>query len=228
MEWLDTIDMVKRYRAVDDIDSYLNYVSKWPLFIHLISAAICMGLSSIYHLFFVYSPEACLMLVKLDYTGITILFFGSTVPFIQYMFACKDVACKLLAIKRNRSQVYFHLYRWRILLDRLHLLNAANLFQTVAQVATRCQLHRAWSGRGCPTALHLALQQSTIYDAWKVAAVHSRMHYLWRRWVSLHYKNPREVQTWHVRHVRTQPSAISYLRAYRMFYSLHRKFDGIS
>jgi predicted membrane channel-forming protein YqfA (hemolysin III family) len=94
MEWLDVIELVKKYRAVEDLDTYLNYVSKWPLLVHLISAAICLGLSTTYHLFFVYSPEACLMLAKLDYTGITILFFGSTVPFIQYMFACNEVACK--------------------------------------------------------------------------------------------------------------------------------------
>lgn len=186
MEWLDAIDMVKKYRAVDDIDNFLNYVSKWPLFIHLISAAICMGLSTMYHLFFVYSPEASLMLVKLDYTGITILFFGSTVPFIQYMFACNDVACKLLDINLNRSKVHLHLYRRRLLLDSLYILYAASLLQTVTQMAPRCQLHWARSGRGCPAALHLALRQSAIYDAWKVAVVHSWMHYLWGRWVSIH------------------------------------------
>lgn len=193
MEWLDALDMVKKYRAVDDIDNFLNYVSKWPLFIHLISAAICMGLSTMYHLFFVYSPEASLMLVKLDYTGITILFFGSTVPFIQYMFACNDVACKFLDINRNRSQVHLHPYRRRLLPDRLHILYAAGLLQTVAQVAPRCQLHWARSGRGCPAALHLVLRQSPIYDAWKVAAIHSWMHHLWGRWVPIHDKDPREV-----------------------------------
>ena len=228
MEWLDVIDMMKKYRAVDDIDNFLNYVSKWPLFIHLISAAICMGLSTIYHLFFVYSPEAFLMLVKLDYTGITILFFGSTVPFIQYMFACNDVACKFQTINLHRSQVHLHLYRRRLLPDRLHLLYAASLLQTVTQVAQRCQLHRARSGRGCPAALCLALRRSKINNAWKMAVVHSWMLYLWGRRLPIHDKDPREVQTGHVRHVRTQPSAISYLRANRLLRSLHRKFDGIS
>ena len=193
MEWLDVIDMVKKYRAVHDIDNFLNYVSKWPLFIHLISAAICMGLSTIYHLFFVYSPEACLMLVKLDYTGITILFFGSTVPFIQYMFACNDVACKLLALNCIRSQIHLHLYCWRLLPGCIRLLNAASLLQTVAKVAPRCQLHCPWSCRGCSTCLYLVLQRSDIYDAWKVAAVHSWMHYLWDRGMPIYDKDPREV-----------------------------------
>lgn len=94
MEWLDVLELINQHKPVHDIDDYLNYVSKWPLMVHLISAAICLGLSAIYHLFFVYSHEACLFLVKLDYTGIVILFFGSTVPFIQYMFACNEVVCK--------------------------------------------------------------------------------------------------------------------------------------
>jgi predicted membrane channel-forming protein YqfA (hemolysin III family) len=96
MQWLDVMDTLKSYKdgGVHDIDSLMNYVSKWPLFVHLISAGICLGLSAVYHLFFVYSPEACLMLAKLDYTGIIILIFGSVVPFIQYNFACGEVARK--------------------------------------------------------------------------------------------------------------------------------------
>jgi predicted membrane channel-forming protein YqfA (hemolysin III family) len=91
MEWLDVIEIMKIHKPVEDVDDYFNYVSKWPLFIHLISASICLFLSALYHLFFVYSPEACLLFAKLDYTGIIILFFGSTVPFIQYSFACNEV-----------------------------------------------------------------------------------------------------------------------------------------
>lgn len=104
MQWLDVIDTLKSYRhgSMQDLDSLMNYVSKWPLFVHLISAGICLGLSAVYHLFFVYSPEACLMLAKLDYTGIIILIFGSVVPFIQYNFACGEVARK---IKSSLKQV---------------------------------------------------------------------------------------------------------------------------
>jgi predicted membrane channel-forming protein YqfA (hemolysin III family) len=91
MDWLDVIELIKKNKPVEDVDEYLNYVSKWPLFIHLIAASICLFLSATYHLFFVYSPEASLMFAKLDYTGIVILFFGSTVPFIQYSFACNEV-----------------------------------------------------------------------------------------------------------------------------------------
>lgn len=89
MEWLEFISMIK---PIDDIESYLNYVSKWPLFVHMISASICLGFSALFHLFFVYSEHAGSFLAKLDYAGITILIFGSTVPAIEYVFACNEVS----------------------------------------------------------------------------------------------------------------------------------------
>lgn len=92
MDWLDFLKLGK---PIEDIDSYLNYVPKWPLFVHMISAAICLGMSTVYHLFFVYSPSASSLLAKLDYIGITILIFGSTVPGINYMYACDSVIRKI-------------------------------------------------------------------------------------------------------------------------------------
>ncbi len=92
MDWLE---VVKIGKPIEDIDEYLNYVPKWPLFVHMISAAICLGISTVYHLFFVYSPSACTLLAKLDYIGITILIFGSAVPGISYMYACGPVQSKL-------------------------------------------------------------------------------------------------------------------------------------
>ena len=50
MNWLEITDIGK---PRDDVD----YVSKWPLLAHMVSAALCMGFSAIYHLFFVYSPK---------------------------------------------------------------------------------------------------------------------------------------------------------------------------
>lgn len=91
MEWLEFISAIK---PIDDIESYLNYVSKWPLFVHMISASLCLGFSAIFHLFFVYSEYASSFLAKLDYAGITILIFGSTVPSIEYVYACNQVSSK--------------------------------------------------------------------------------------------------------------------------------------
>lgn len=52
------------------------------------SAIFCLGCSAVYHLFFVYSQTACTWLAKLDYAGISILILGSTMPIINYNFAC--------------------------------------------------------------------------------------------------------------------------------------------
>jgi len=95
MAWLDVLESMRGETPIEDIDELLNYVSKWPLFVHLVSAAICLGLSAVFHLFFVYSPSACLTLSKLDYTGIIILIFGSVVPSIQYNFACGEASSKV-------------------------------------------------------------------------------------------------------------------------------------
>ena len=74
MKWLDIMQSSK---AIEDVDEYLNYVSRWPLFVSMASAALCMGFSAIFHLFFIYSQNACSWLARLDYAGITILIYGS-------------------------------------------------------------------------------------------------------------------------------------------------------
>jgi len=83
MQWLEM-----EGPPVSDINSFLNYVSRWPLFAHMASACICLGLSAIYHLFFVYSQNASDIFSRLDYGGIAILILGSTMPPINYLFAC--------------------------------------------------------------------------------------------------------------------------------------------
>ena len=79
MEWLD---IVSEMSPIYDIDHILNYAPKWPLLVHVIAASICFGFSATMHLFFVYSPDVSNILLKLDYSGIIILIFGSAVPFI--------------------------------------------------------------------------------------------------------------------------------------------------
>lgn len=62
---------------------------------HLISAALCLGLSALFHLCYVYSENVGTLLAKLDYGGITILIYGSTMPAIEYIFACNPVNGKI-------------------------------------------------------------------------------------------------------------------------------------
>ena len=79
---------------IDDIYEFLNYVSRWPLFAHMASAAICLGCSAFYHLCFVKSIAVSNFLARLDYAGISILIGGSTMPPITYLFACGPALCK--------------------------------------------------------------------------------------------------------------------------------------
>ena len=30
MDWLDVVELITKHKPVEDIDEYLNYVSKWP------------------------------------------------------------------------------------------------------------------------------------------------------------------------------------------------------
>jgi len=69
----------------------LNYVSKWPLCIHLLSAIFCLACSSFYHLFFVKNEYLRGLLLRLDIGGINILICGSTYSVIFYPFACNEV-----------------------------------------------------------------------------------------------------------------------------------------
>lgn len=85
MKWLD---MHELGGPIANVDEFMNYVSRWPLFAHMASACFCLGCSAVYHLFFVYSESACSWLAKLDYAGISILILGSTMPLINYYYAC--------------------------------------------------------------------------------------------------------------------------------------------
>jgi hypothetical protein len=150
MEWLDVIEtMTKGHPDIDDVDLYLNYVSKWPLFVHLVSAALCLGMSAVFHLFFVYSPEACLLLSKLDYTGITILIFGSTVPGIQYMFACSAVSRKFPFLNSShllfRPQTDLHVCCWCPLCARLYSIPRPSFLKGRIQIGERSIVLVSWS-----------------------------------------------------------------------------------
>lgn len=74
-------------------DSYTvptHPVSKWPLFIFLISAVTCLSFSTLFHLFNAHSHKVKICMNSLDYAGITILILGSFFPPIYYVFYCES------------------------------------------------------------------------------------------------------------------------------------------
>jgi hypothetical protein len=72
----------------------LNDVSRIPLYIHMVSAVICLSLSAIFHLFYCHSKQTSTILCRLDYAGVSILIGGSVVPPNVYGFYCQENHCK--------------------------------------------------------------------------------------------------------------------------------------
>lgn len=72
-------------------DYLLNYIPRWPMFVNLLSACACLGLSATFHQFQYLSKRTMDKLATLDYGGITILIMGSTYPPIFYPFACNPL-----------------------------------------------------------------------------------------------------------------------------------------
>ncbi len=64
-------------------------ISRWPLFVFLTSAIICLGSSAIFHWFSAHSPKINDILARLDYAGISILIAGSCFPPYYYFFYCE-------------------------------------------------------------------------------------------------------------------------------------------
>jgi adiponectin receptor len=65
---------------------------RWPVFVFLTSAVICLGSSAIFHWFSAHSRELHEFLNRLDYAGISILIAGSCYPPYYYFFHCEP--CK--------------------------------------------------------------------------------------------------------------------------------------
>lgn len=82
------IPVKNRNLAEYDTSYLLNYVSRVPLYVHATGTIICLGLSAYYHNFYIMSEFWNRFLAKLDYAGICIQIFGSSVAPIMYIFAC--------------------------------------------------------------------------------------------------------------------------------------------
>jgi channel protein (hemolysin III family) len=77
--------------TVIEEDYLLNYIPRWPMFVNLLSACLCLGLSATFHQLQYLSKPLTDKLATLDYGGITILIMGSTYPPIFYPFACNPL-----------------------------------------------------------------------------------------------------------------------------------------
>ncbi|KAK4604507.1 hypothetical protein RGQ29_012839 [Quercus rubra] len=62
--------------------------SRWPFFVFLSGSMFCLLSSSVCHLFSCHSHHLNLMLLRMDYVGITIMIITSFFPPIYYIFEC--------------------------------------------------------------------------------------------------------------------------------------------
>ena len=72
------------------LNTRLQPVSRWPLFVFILSAMICLSMSTVYHLFSAHSRRIYALTSRLDYAGISILIAGSFFPPIYYIYFCRE------------------------------------------------------------------------------------------------------------------------------------------
>ena len=86
---LDTIS----FPGKENNDIHTNRLPKklkrWPLFIFLVSAILCLTFSTIYHLIGCVSKTYHKILSRFDYGGISLLVTGSCFPPYYYFFYCE-------------------------------------------------------------------------------------------------------------------------------------------
>lgn len=68
----------------------LNDIPKFALYIHLLSAVICMGISATFHLFYCHSKPCASVLCWFDYAGVSLLIGGTNFSPNYYGLYCKE------------------------------------------------------------------------------------------------------------------------------------------
>ncbi|KAH7574373.1 hypothetical protein JRO89_XS03G0287900 [Xanthoceras sorbifolium] len=82
------IDLKQVTPSEMDIAPPLTPVTRWPFFVFLAGSMFCLLSSTICHLFSCHSHKLNLQLLRIDYTGITVMIITSFFPPIYYIFQC--------------------------------------------------------------------------------------------------------------------------------------------
>lgn len=125
-----------------------------PLFIHMVSAIICLGCSTFFHLYKDHSEKYSRLLSRLDYGGISILIAGSNTPPIIYSFYCEPTYGKLTrlicTIKINyifcgySLEKYLHRIHLYLLLGLLYHTAGAKVWSAKIHSIKRSSLRSVW------------------------------------------------------------------------------------
>jgi len=83
-----SLDWLEFGTMIDQTTQQFTEVHRWPLFIHLISAVICLSCSAMFHLFLSHSAHMFSFFARMDYAGISVLIMGSCIPLNYYSFYC--------------------------------------------------------------------------------------------------------------------------------------------
>ena len=89
---IETLNALQEQIAVKFMkpEVILNETSVLPLTCHIFSACFCLGCSALFHLFTHHDKQVATVMARLDYSGISILIFGSTIPVCYYGYSCDN------------------------------------------------------------------------------------------------------------------------------------------
>ena len=112
---------------------------RWPIFIMLSSAIVCLSFSTIFHWFGALSPASSQILSRLDYAGITILIAGSCYPPIFTFSTVKCIYAQCISV--------LFLYSQSLYLSML--LHLTSMYQSGDVLEELCSLPRTKCGYSC-------------------------------------------------------------------------------
>ncbi|KAL4430423.1 hypothetical protein ABPG74_013273 [Tetrahymena malaccensis] len=86
-DWID-FHMSDFLHGNEKVDTNQHHVSRWPIFVFLVTAFLCLLCSAAFHLFHAINPQYYKIFLRMDYAGVSLLISGSTFPIFYYGFYC--------------------------------------------------------------------------------------------------------------------------------------------
>ena len=85
-DWIDF--HMSEFMNYHETSENTNKLSRWPIFVFLFAAFLCLICSASFHLFHPVNPKLYKIFLRLDYAGVSLLISGSTAPAFYYGFYC--------------------------------------------------------------------------------------------------------------------------------------------
>lgn len=88
---IDNFAFEEFYQKIYNESKPVNKIRRWPIFIMLSSAILCLSFSATFHMLSPISKEINHIFSRLDYAGISLLIAGSCYPPYMYFFYCEPL-----------------------------------------------------------------------------------------------------------------------------------------